>query len=133
MSILKDAPLRGSVIRCGVNRCHIAVRSFSFLSTLCVGDRGCLSRNDTSFLVFPSMTTKPLSPFFPFLRLAFLFLSCTFFSLFNVKLYILFLASAEFYDPLRYIYALSKWEHIHMTETCITYTCAMVYKLSVYT
>lgn len=57
VSALKDAPLRGSVILRGVNHDRIAARSFSFSSTLCVGERGCLLQND-------ARTAYPFSPFF---------------------------------------------------------------------
>lgn len=59
---LKDAPLRGSVIRRGVNHGRISARSFSFCRLCVWANERLPGRNDSvPFLSFLSMTAKSSS------------------------------------------------------------------------
>lgn len=131
MSVLKDAPLRGSVIRCGVNHSRIAVRSFSFLSTLCVGERGCLPRNDTAY---------PFSSFLQWQRNLSLLLRSSLrvlsFSL-SLSCHLLSLERKTPHPLLRFrrilrstaLYLCSRWERIHITGNVYVYAlCSINYR-----
>lgn len=115
VSALKDAPLRGSVIRCGVNHGPAL-----FLSCrLCVWARAAacsgttqltlsrLSFIDLAVFLFPVPPVSALLHFpSSFVAPAVFFLPCKR----GIPL-----AFVKFYDPPRYIYVLSKWERIYIT------------------
>lgn len=116
VSALKDAPLRGSVTRRGVNHGPIF---FFLVDFVCGRERlPAPERHSLPFLAFLSLTSQvflfPVPPVSALLHFPSSFVAPAVFFLFPSKRGIP-LAFVKFYDPPRYIYVLSKWERIYIT------------------